>query len=299
MRRLSGHKNIVYFVVATVVLVIVIGCFASCDSGNTPIENAGGAVSVPLQGAVSDGGSWIGGIFEYFGNVKKLKSENEQLKNENTNLQKQIRDMEGLSSENGKLRQMLNLKNEQTSIEMVAASVSAKDPSNWFAGFTINRGEKDGIKKNQAVVNTNRELIGQILEVSSNFAEVITILDSDSSIGAEIKRSGEIGIVEGDANLRYSGMCRLGYISRDTDIRPGDFIETSGLGGVFPKGLLIGTVVEIYDENSTMSKAATVEPLADISKVKEVFVITSYDTADLTEDIGGEDSLDDEEDADE
>lgn len=294
MRRLSGHKNIVYFVAVTVVLVIVIGCFASCDSGNTPIENAGGAVSVPMQSAVSESSSWIGGIFEYFGSVKKLKSENEQLKNENTNLQKQIRDMEGLSSENGKLRQMLNLKNEQTSIEMMAASVSAKDPSNWFAGFTINRGEKDGIKKNQAVVNANRELIGQILEVSSNFAEVITILDSDSSIGAEIKRSSEIGIIEGDANLRYSGMCRLGYIPRDTDIRPGDFVETSGLGGVFPKGLLIGTVVEIYDENSTMSKAATIEPLADISKVNEVFVITSYNTADVTEDIGGEDNSDNE-----
>lgn len=175
---------------------------------------------------------------------------------------------------------------------MLAASVASKDPSNWYSTFTINRGSKDGVEKNQAVVNSNRELVGQISRTGDNWAEVITILDSQSAIGATIKRSKEIGIVEGDASLRYSGKCRLGYIARDTDIQTGDFIETSGLGGIFPKGLLIGTVTEIYDENATMSKAAIIEPLADIAKLNEVFVVTDYDEVDLSESLESESDKD-------
>lgn len=294
MRRLYEHKLAVFLITATIVLGIIIAVFASRDRDTSVIESVGGAVVTPAQSTVSETGGFFSKLFGYFGNVEKLKDENALLKNENTNLQKHIKDMERFEKENEKLRKMLDLREKQTKIDMVAASVVAKDPSNWYSTFTINRGEKNGIKRNQAVVNSNRELIGQILRTGDNWAEVITILDSQFSAGIEIKRSNEIGILEGDANLRYSGLCRLGYIARDTDVVEGDFVETSGLGGVFPKGLLIGTVTEVYEENATMSKAAKIEPLADIAKVKDLFVITHYEEADLTDDM-----LDDDEDVEE
>lgn len=302
MRRLFDHKLTVFLIAVTIILAVAIGVFSLRDRGDSITENIGGAAVTPVQEAVSDTGGWFSNIFNYFGSVKKLKAENEQLKNENTNLQKQIRDMDGLKSENDELRKMLDLKKTQTKVDMVAASVVAKNPSNWYSVFTINRGTKDGIEKNQAVVNSSRQLVGQISGVGDSWAEIITILDSQSSIGAEISRSAEIGIIEGDANLRYSGRCRLGYIARDTDVQIGDFVETSGLGGIFPKGLLIGTVEDIYEENSTMSKAATIKPLADIARLNEVFVITDYDEMDLSEDIEDledEDSEQDDSDAEE
>ena len=191
--------------------------------------------------------------------------------------------MKGLDDENKELRKMLKLYESQTKIDMLAASVSAKDPSNWYSTFIINRGSDDGVKLNQPVVDSNRMLVGQISRVGSDWAEVITILDPQSSVGALIKRSKEIGIIDGNSELRYEGKCRLGYIARDTDIKQGDFVETSGLGGVFPKGLIIGMVTEVYDENATMSKAATIEPLADIKKINEVFVVTAYTEEDLSE----------------
>lgn len=283
MRRFFVNKFVVFIVAATIVLAIIIGIFASRDRDASLIEQAGGAVAVPVQNAASETGGFFGGIFGYFGNVKSLKAENEKLKSENSNLQKQIKDMEGVEKENAELRKMLDLRKKQTKIDLLAASVAAKDPSNWYSVLTINRGSKDGVQKNQAVVNSNRELVGQISQVGDNWAEVITILDSKSSIGALINRSKVLGIAEGNGELRYSGKCRLGYISRDADIQTGDFVETSGLGGIFPKGLLIGTVIEVYDENSTMSRAATIQPLADISKLNEVFVVTGYDEVDLSE----------------
>ncbi len=302
MRKLFDHKLTIFLIAATIILAVVIGVFSAKNRGSSAVENIGGGTAATMQEAVSDTGSWFGNIFNYFGNIKKLKAENEQLKNENTNLQKQIRDMDGLDSENSELRKMLDLKKTQTKVDMVAASIVAKDPSNWYSVFTINKGTKDGIEKNQAVVNSNRQLVGQISGVGDSWAEVITILDSQSSIGAEISRSAEIGIIEGDASLRYSGQCRLGYIARDTDIQIGDFIQTSGLGGIFPKGLIIGTVEDIYEENSTMSKAATIKPLADIARINEVFVITDYKEMDLSESIesgnsnksGGSDSEDED-----
>lgn len=273
----------VFLVAATIIAGVIIGVFSARGGRTSAVENAAGTMVSPPQGVFAGVGNFFGRISSYFGDINTLKQENEWLRDENTNLQKQIRDMEGMERENGNLRAMLKLKERQTKIDMLAASISAKDPSNWYSTFTINRGTGDGVARNQAVVNANRELVGQVLRVGENWAEVITILDSQSSVGVSIKRSKTTGIVEGDGSLRYEGKCRLGYIARDADIQTGDFVETSGLGGIFPKGLLIGTVTEIYDENSTMSKAATIEPSADIASLNEVFVITSYKESDLSE----------------
>ena len=282
MRRFFENKPLIFLISATIAAIIIIGVFSSANRDASIAENAGGTVITPAHGAVSSIGRWFSGITSYFGNVKSLRSENESLKSENNSLQKKISDMQGLQKENDKLRKMLELKEKSVDISMLAATVSAKDPSNWYSSFTINKGDRDGVKKNQPIVDADRNLVGQISEVGENWAKVITILDPQSSVGVMIKRSKEIGILEGDSNLRYEGKCRLGYIARDTDVQNGDFLETSGLGGIFPRGLVIGRVVEIYDENATMSKAATVEPLASIGKVNEVFVVTSYKEADLS-----------------
>lgn len=295
MRRWFDNKIILFLIIATVVAAVIIGVFSSKGRDTSAIESGGGSVLSPAQGAVSGIGSWFGGIGEYFGNIKALREENRDLRDANTSLQKQLSDMQGLTDENDELRKMLDLRERNTTIDMIAASITAKDPSNWYSTLTINKGEGDGLKPGQPVVNSNRELVGQILRVGNNWAEVITILDTRSSVGAMVRRSKEIGIIEGNSELRLDGNCRLGYIERSADISAGDFVETSGLGGVFPKGLVIGLVTEVYDENSTMSKAATVEPLCDIGKLNDVFVITDYEDADLTE----RETEDDEEEEDE
>lgn len=270
-------------IIATVLVAVIIGVFGKINREVSFIESVGGNIVSPVQGAVSETGGFFANIGTYFGSVKALYTENERLKNENTNLQKQLLDTKGLEEENEKLRRMLKLSEKETRIDMVAASVVAKDPTNWFSTFTINKGTDDGIEVNQPIVNSNRELVGQVSRVGGNWAEVITILDPQSSVGAMIKRSKEIGIIEGNSALRYEGKCRLGYIARDADIKQGDFVETSGMGGIFPKGLVIGVITEVYDENATMSKAAIVEPVTDIAKVNEVFVITDYTEMDLSE----------------
>lgn len=282
MRRFFERKLLVFIIVATIVALIVIGIFGAANRRTSVAENVGGTVTVPVQSAATGIGGWFKGLFGHFGDVKALKEATETLRNENTALQKQINDMQGLKNENEDLKRMLGLKEKSVNISMVAASVGAMDPSNWYSSFTINIGKNEGVERNQPVVDSNRYLVGQVSEVGENWAKVITILDPQSSIGGYIRRSKEIGIVEGNSELRYNKMCRLSYIARDTDIQKGDFIETSGLGGVFPRGLIIGTVSDIYDDNTTMSRIANIKPLADIAKVSNVFVVTDYTDNDLT-----------------
>lgn len=283
MRNLKKHWFAAFITAATILCVICIGWYGASKRSASVAERAGGdAVSVP-QGILTSVGNFFGGISDYFGSNKALKAENERLKNENTNLQKQINDNAGMQVENDELRQMLNLKKTQTDLTLIAASVSAKDPSGWYAAFTVDKGTNDGVKEDQPVVNSNRELIGRIGRVGDNWAEVVTLLDPQVSVGASVKRSGAIGVLEGDSELRYENKCRFGYLSRDTDISRGDFVETSGRGGIYPKGLIIGTIEEVKDESSTMSRSATVKLCADTASVKEVFIISAFKTSDLSD----------------
>lgn len=205
-----------------------------------------------------------------------MRAENEELKRANVELDKQVRDAQGMEQENQELRAMLNLMKTENKLDLVAAQVIAKDPSNWYSSFTINKGTDDGIQKNQPVLTANKELVGQVYKVGSSWAEIITILDPDSGVGSLIERSKDIGIIEGDASLRHQGLCRLGYLSRETDIEVGDYVETSGMGGIYPKGLLIGTVLDIREDNTNMSKYATIKPIVELGKLTQVCVLKNF-----------------------
>ncbi len=278
MRNFREHKTAVFLIAATLAVAVLIGVFAAFSGRDRAgaAENLVGAAAEPGQTAASGAGGWLQGLFSYFGSVKALRAENEALKQENVALDKQVRDTEGLTQENQELRAMLNLMKTESKLDLVAAQVIAKEPSNWYSSFTINKGSNDGILKNQPVLTANKELIGQVYKVGSNWAEIITILDPDSGVGSMIERSKDLGVVEGDTALLQQGLCRLGYLARDTDIKIGDYIETSGMGGIYPKGLLIGTVLEIGEDHTNMSKYATVQPSVSIGKLSQVCVLTGF-----------------------
>lgn len=283
LRRLTEHKFAVFLIIATIVGIIFIAVYGASKRSASTIERIGGDAASAPQGVISSIGNFFGGITDYFGSNKQLKEENAKLKSENDMLQKQINENKGMQSENDELRQMLDLKKSQTDLTLIAASVAAKDPSGWYSSFTIDKGSKDGIGEDQPVVNASRNLIGRIGRVGDNWAEVVTIIDPQASVGGMVKRSRAIGVIEGNSELRYENKCRFGYLSRDTDIVAGDYVETSGQGGIYPRGLIIGIIDEVKDDSSTMSRTATVKLCADPSKVNDVFVISGFKTVDLSD----------------
>lgn len=271
----EDHKGLVLLIAATLIIAVTIGIFAALAAreGASLAENAVEGVTTPGQTALSGTGNWFGNLFRYFGSVKSLREENEALKQANVELDKRLRDVQGLELENAELREMLKLQKTEHELDLVAAAVIAKDPSNWYETFTINRGTDHGLKEGQAILTAEKALVGKISRVGSDWAEVVTILDPECAVGALIERSKDVGVLEGDSSLRFQGRCRLGYLSRDADIQNGDYIETSGMGGVYPKGLLIGKILEIKEDNTNMSKYAIVEPVVNFSKLNQVFVL--------------------------
>ena len=185
----------------------------------------------------------------------------------------------------------------------VAAKVVAYEPNNWFSYITINKGKTSGIKVSDPVI-TAEGVLGQVSEVGRNWAKISTVINSASSVGVRIVRNGEIGIVEGDNRLSKTNKCKLSYLVENASVIAGDILETSGLGGIYPPGLMVGKITDIRKDNMGRLDYAEVTPFIDFDNLYEVTVITEWtsETDDFEdmyqEDIQDTDNADESDDAD-
>jgi rod shape-determining protein MreC len=186
--------------------------------------------------------------------VARLKEENSRLKEA------------ALASE--RLRRLLEFK-ETVRISMVGAEVIGRDPSSWFKSVTINKGEKDGVRKGMAVTSPEG-VVGQVLRTGPHYSVVLLITDYNSALDGLIQRTRGRTIVEG----RGENRCQLKYLLRTEDVVVGDIVITSGLTGNFPKGLVIGEIRRVEKEGQGVFQEAELVPCADLSKLEEVLVIT-------------------------
>ena len=151
---------------------------------------------------------------------------------------------------------------------MIPASVIGADSSSWFRTVLLDRGGRDGIKKGMAVV-TPEGAVGYVVATSSRASKVLLVTDSASAVDVMVERSRARGIVEGESESR----CRLKYLVHGEDVKVGDLLLSSGIGGIFPKGLPVGKVVEVTSRKEGMFQHAAIEPAVDFNKLEEVFVI--------------------------
>ena len=215
------------------------------------------------------------GFFERILMADEISEENEQLRDEIRKLREQMVSFENYKAENEQYRQFLELKEQNPDFVFEAAMVIGRDPTDFFYSFTIDKGSLDGIKVFDPVI-TPDGLVGRISEVSYTDSKVVTLLNPGIDVGAFDARTRDTGIITGDLSLAMLGRCKLTYLSRDSSASAGDIITTSGIGGTFPKGLIIGTIADVKAEQSGISLFAEVVPSADIAKVREIFVITSF-----------------------
>lgn len=273
MRNFFRNKYVLILLVATLLLLTAAGFFNTQKIKAGFAEDLAGVVITPIQKLFSTIGYAGTNFWGYFSDIDLLRDENKSLLSEKAELEQKIRDLQGYESENERLRQMLDLKETNPELDIETAEIIARDISGWYNTFTIDKGTSSGLALHQAVITTDKYLVGQIYDVGTTWAKVITITDPESSVGSIISRSRDLGIVEGDAQLNGNGYCKMTYISKNTNLISGDFIETSGMGGIYPKGILIGKVLEIRPETHSISEYAVVQPAAELDRITEVFVI--------------------------
>lgn len=207
----------------------------------------------------------------YFTDIEYYKNTNVRLEREILEMKKSQSTVSEYKLENDRLKKLLDLENEMNSYyETVAAMVVSYEPNNWYDTIVINKGELSGISVGNAVVSV-QGLVGKVVETGKGYSIISTVLNPDLSFAARISQSGELGLLEGDAGLSKDKLCRMSYIEKPNNINRGDLVETTGSGGIFPSGLIVGTIKEIQSNNTV--PYAVVEPSVDIRNLYEVLVI--------------------------
>lgn len=241
------------------------------------VENGVGYTLNSIQSVVYNIGNKIKNSFSFITNINNIKEENEKLKEENIKLSQMSTENEILTSENERLRNMLNFTNSKNEYKYIGADIKGLSGENFLDGFTINRGSKDGIKKGFVAI-TAEGLVGQVTSVGSNWSIVQSLCNENIAVAAHVLSTKESdGIVKGYRGNDEKFLAEITGLSISSKIKEGDTILTSGLGLVYPKGIKIGTVLEVKEDKAAVMKSAIIKPVVDFNTLEQVLIVVPTD----------------------
>lgn len=254
------------------VIVLILLIFLSNVEVNklSYIESAVSSIINPVQRVFVDFRNKIQGNSAYFSNMETIMQENEELKKKNSELETVLRELEMIKAENTTLQEYMSLTEKYSSYQTIPAYVINKDVSNYSSTLVLNVGANDGIKENMTVI-ADKGLVGHVISVSDNTCKVQVIIDSASTVSSSISTTQESIICKG--TLENDQILRATYIPTGAELIQGDSVYTSGIGGIYPKGIIIGTIKEIVTTSNITDRYAIVEPAVDFSKIDTVLII--------------------------
>ena len=215
-------------------------------------------------------------IYDYIFKYKFLETENDRLKEELSQLQRDAREVDSLVRENERLRKLLELKAAHEDYELVDGYIIARSSGDWLSTLTINRGSSAGIEVGMCAITENGEVVGLVTQVGSNYAVITTVMDSSIGISATIADTGYAGIVSGGYASGQPGLLRMEYLRTDAVIRNNDQVVTAG-STVYPRNLVLGRIVDAgYDDFGT-AKYAYLQPAVDVDGLEQIFILTDYE----------------------
>lgn len=261
---------------AVLVLVIVLSAVSGAiGKWMDPQATLVSAVVTPVQRLTTLAADGISDLVLTYQRSENLSSENEKLRRQVQELTEQLIDFQEYQRENEYLKQFLEIKQRHEDYSFMNATVISVDSADGYRSFTVDRGTTDGVALHDPVITT-QGLLGYVSQVKVTSCVVTTVLDPSISIGAYCARTGDYGVVSGAANLAAGGECRLDYLVPGTKLSPGDYVVTSGLGGIFPEGLVIGSVKSVARDPATIASYAVIASCVDLSTVREVMILTAF-----------------------
>lgn len=266
-----NKKTSIAGIIITIIILIIIVIISKIKIEDiTYLENGLGSLVMPIQNGLTYLKNWMFGNNEFFTNINNLQEENKKLKERNTELEQALRELEIVKSENATLKEYVNLKDKYTEYETIPAYIIQKDISNYSNNMIINVGSKDGIKVNMPVIS-DQGLVGHVISVTDSTAKIQTIVDTASTTSLVITTSRDMMIARG--TLKEKGILKATFIPTEATILEGDKVETSGLGGIYPKGIHVGTIKQVVNTKNITDRYAMIETAVDFSKLETVLVI--------------------------
>jgi rod shape-determining protein MreC len=272
----KGTRARVVVLISVLCLVLAWLILDSLSSSN-PIRVVFSRITSPVQYALR----WVGTPFRSIAagleSIRKVRDENATLRQENSELRNQVILLQEAQIENETLRKELNFKSSVPSYQLLSAEVIGRDPSNLFQYLIIDRGSDDRVSVGLTVI-TAEGLVGRISEVNPGSSKVMLLTDSSSSVSALIQRSRATGMAQG-----YPGRgLMMQYIPQAESVEVGDIVLTSGLGGRFPKRIVVGQVVEVTKQDVAMFKEARIVPAVSLESLESVMVVLSFEISEVS-----------------
>ena len=270
-------KSFGFKVLAAIALVLVgVMIYAASTGGMATIPSMiSGAILTPLQSAASAVSDGLNSFAGMFGSSTELQKQIDELQVELNDYRNKQVELDALREQNEWLKEYLNIIEQDNDYQFADARVIAIDPADKYDNFTISAGTLSGISVNDPVI-TPEGLVGVVYETGLNSSKVRSILDPETQVSATVSRTRNNGVTGGTLSLAQEGKLKLGFLSRDGGAEAGDMVITSGMGGIYPAGLLIGEIEEVLPESDGMTLYGVVKPYADLSRLSQVLVITEF-----------------------
>lgn len=276
-------KNKFFIIALSVALILATSATVLSVMGiESPLRSIIGGIATPFRWGAAKISQGIAGFAAYFTEFDRLTEENVALRGEIAELREALAASRADAGEIEFLRGMMGLESLDPEWELCGAVVIGRESGSYMTVYTLNRGSLHGVKENMPVI-TAEGVVGYVRELGAFWCKVIPIMETISSLGGYVQRSGASGIVAGDYSLRQSGRCRMSYIEEGADIEEGDLIITSGSGAIYPAGLVVGVVEEMVADPFGRTYTATIVPAVDFDRLSRVMIITSYRLAERTE----------------
>ena len=267
------------FKILVIVAVFLVGIMAYAGANGRLTAAPQELLSVvltPLQKVTSALSGGAASVWEKYTSIDDVMDRNEQLEAENAELRQQMVDYDRIKAENDAYKALARIQDTNSEATYVSAFVIGRDPLDEFGGFTLDQGSTDGVAVNDAIISDRGYLLGVVVEVDAASCKVMTILHPNFNAAGVVSRTRDNGIITGSSDYAADGLCVLTNLNRNTLTQKSDQVITTGLGGVFPANLLVGTVQEVVPEQSGKSSSAVILPGADPRTVKHVFIVTEY-----------------------
>lgn len=266
----NKKTGVIGIIVTIIVLIILVVITNTNVAKMSYVENIVSTIVMPIQNGLTYLKNKIAGNNSFFENINNLQAENEELRKKNSELEQSLRELEVIKSENETLKEYVNLKDKYKDYKTIPAYVINRDIGNYSNTVVINVGEEDGVKENMSVI-ADEGLVGHVISVTDHTAKVQTIIDTATAVTSTISTTKDTIIVQG--TLDDKSVLKATYIPTDASVLQGDSVETSGIGGIYPKGIHIGTIKEVFNTKNITDRYAIVETSVDFSKLATVLVI--------------------------
>ncbi len=277
MRKVLKTAGLV--VLAALVLVLALTVIGRLTGRENIFTRSFQSAAAPAEKLVSSAAVKLEELRAALRDYEALQAENEELKARIAAMEEEVRQSQGANAENDRLRTLLELKRSHTDYKLLDASIISWGSSNWSSTFDLDKGSFSGVEVGDCVITETGFVVGVVTETGLYSCSVRTLIDPRAAMGATVHSTGLTAVAEGDFSLLAGGELKLTYVFENSVLELGDTVLTSGAGGVYPAGLVIGKITGVASEEGGYGQYGIVTPSAELESLSQVFLILEYGEA--------------------